>query len=449
MPRGFAPASSLRSAAPSGTRDATCAIRPMSRRCALNWPPVGGCPSRWRQPSIMSPCGQRMLSPVSNVKCCSVTVTPSALRCATSRPSTSSTTSGSRLGASRKVTARRAMSSVAATGSPRCRSNQPRSAPMPSPSSNGSVTCWCSARTSARGRFAYTVPLQRRQSPRRASSGWVKRPVTVKRSPHSAGGVASSRISCRSRPLRTTSWTSVSASGATWRCSSVQRSDPPRTTNSPWAKNQSEAALPLPAPAPLKSSPATKMRPPASRRTSSCAPSISSCSKRRSSDSSERGESAANTRGRRSAGRWFASSSSTSRSSNEGTQPLDRTSIRPMRTGTPSARLARCSIGSRHCWMWGRMPQWRVSQAISNRLHTVMTRPSNARATQRKVAQRNAPRSEAAPPTCPGAAVASEWVVAGGINDMETSVRQPRVGPFGDRQCARLHAAGETIGARR
>ena len=385
----------------------------------------------------MSPCGQRTPSPARKLKCCTARLTPSAVRWPISRPSSSSTTSGSTFVASRSMTVRSATSTVAATGWPSLMSNQPRNAPRPSLSSNGSATCWRSAWTSARGRLAYAVPLQRRQSPWRASSGWVKRPITLKRSPQPAGGVASRRRSCRRSPLRTTSCTSVSTSGAARRCSSVQRSVPPRITNSCWAKNQSAAALPLSAAVPPSGSPATKMRPLESRRTSSCAPSISNCSKRSWSENSDRSETAASTRGRRSAGRWSAPSSTTSCSSSVGTQPLDRTAMLPMRTGTPSAWLARASIGARHCWMCGRIAQWSASHAISNRLHAEMTSPSNARASQRRRTQR-----ATGSPGGPGTAVTSRRVVAGGIKDMKISVRQPKLVRDRGWQWTRRQATG-------
>ena len=239
------------------------------------------------------------------------------------------------------------------------------------------------------------MPLQRFQSPLSVSSGWVKRARSVKRSPHSAGGVASRRISWRRRPLRITSCTSASDSGGAPRCSSVQRSEPPRITNSGWRKNQLAAAL-LPLPGPLRSRPATKRCPCASRRTSRWASSISSWSKRSSRANSECADSAATMRGNTSAGCPPRSCSTTLCSSSVGIQPAERTLMLPIRTGTPSALVARSSIWGRHCWMCGKIPQCSVSQATSNKLHAAMTSPASTRAIQRKRAAIRARRERGA-----------------------------------------------------
>ncbi len=91
--------------------------------------------------------------------------------------------------------------------------------------------------------------------------------------------------------------------------------------------------------------------------------------------------------------------------------------------------------------MWGRMPQWNVSHTISNKLHAVNTNPTSVRAVQRSGAQRG-------PGSATSGAVASEWVVAGGIEDMKTKVRRPWIGPVdvhkgGQRAVTR--AANETL----
>ena len=253
---------------------------------------------------------------------------------------------------------------------------------------------------------------------------------------------------CCSRPLRTTSCTSPSTSGAAWRCSSVQRNEPPRITNSCCLKNQSAMALPPSALALPTWSPATKILPCGSRRSSSWAPSISSCSKRSSNDSSERGEIAANTRGRLSAARFWASSTTTSRSSSEGTQPLARTSIWPMRTGTPSALLALVSIGSRHCWMWGRIAQCNASQAISSTLTAAAKITRTKRATHRRGAQPNGGERGAAGPVAGSGN-------AGGNEDMKISVRQPEGRQMGQskqhaaRRCGAQVVGGVFSGLRR
>ncbi|EWS58616.1 hypothetical protein Y694_03504 [Methylibium sp. T29-B] len=189
----------------------------------------------------------------------------------------------------------------------------------------------------------------------------MKWPRSEKRSPHSAGGVASSRSSWRRTPLRTTRSTASSDSGGAPRSSSVHTRVPPWITNSCWLKNQSVAAPS--SPGPDDSSPATRMRPRASRRTSSRAPSTRNWSKRnrqRPSQPGSRddGDNTARTLGRRSASRGSmsccgASYSTTSRSSMERaqrhTEPPSVTSIAPMRTGTPKAWLTRISMSGRQC----------------------------------------------------------------------------------------------------
>ena len=47
--------------------------------------------------------------------------------------------------------------------------------------------------------------------------------------------------------------------------------------------------------------------------------------------------------------------------------------MRPMRTGTPSAALARVSMDPRQSSMWGKIPQCSVSHASSSRLHKAST----------------------------------------------------------------------------
>ena len=92
----------------------------------------------------------------------------------------------------------------------------------------------------------------------------------------------------------------------------------------------------------------------------------------------------------------------------------------PMRTATPSALLARVSIGSRQCSMWGRMTQCKVNQAISSKLTKVTVSPSARRATHRKAVTCQTRALGGTEAAAPGG-----WFEAGGVKDMKTSVRQP------------------------
>ena len=103
--------------------------------------------------------------------------------------------------------------------------------------------------------------------------------MRLKRSPHSGGGVASSRIWWRRRPLRSTASTWLRAKGGAWRISSVQRTVPPRTTSSVCEKSQSAAALWPVALFVETSRPPTNSRPSALRRMFSSGRSMTSCSK--------------------------------------------------------------------------------------------------------------------------------------------------------------------------
>ena len=220
---------------------------------------------------------------------------------------------------------------------------------------------------------------------RPVSSGCLKIPLRLKRSPHSGGGVASSRIRWRCRPLRTTASTWLKASGGAWRISSVQRTVPPRTTNSICEKNQSATAL-WPVSLSLDtSSPPTKIFPSAARRISSSGRSITSCSK--PSPHSEAGDSAPTTRGRRTASRPWLSSNVTSFSSNEGIAPSERPVIWPMRTGTPNALLACCSSCGRNSAIRGTIQPWsthQLSPKTSQADATSHSRPRIVRATHRR-----------------------------------------------------------------
>ena len=306
--------------------------------------------------------------------------TPLAWRSATKRPLSPASATGSRLRASRTETPRRAASSVSASGTPWSQSTQARSAASPCCRSTGRSTWRRSCDTSARGSSANSVPFQRGQSPARDSSAPRACATSVKRAPQSGGGVASSRSSWRRPRLRTSSCTSLSCSGGAARCSSTQRSVPPRIKNSCCSKNQSAATAPSTAGSVLAmSSPATNQRPCASRRTSSRAPSISNWSKRSRSASSEGTDSAADTCGSRSASRPRGSRSTTSLSTKDGTQPALSTRMWPMLTGCPSARLACASICGRHSSRRGRMSQCSVSQASRPRHHAANNNHSATR----------------------------------------------------------------------
>ena len=190
-------------------------------------------------------------------------------------------------------------------------------------------------------------------------------------------------MSWRRRPLRDTRSTFSSSSAGAARCSSIQRRRPLRITISRCEKSQSIAALLAAAPLGAISMPATKKRPSRSRRNSSAAPSMCSCSRRNSKASSECADNAALTLGRRNASRCCESLSTTSLSSSAGTQPLERTRMAPIDTGTPSAWVARSSICGRHCSMRGRMPQCSVSHAMSSKLQAPTSKPTAMRHDQR------------------------------------------------------------------
>jgi hypothetical protein len=106
---------------------------------------------------------------------------------------------------------------------------------------------------------------------------------------------------------------------------------------------------------------------------------MSSCSKRSCSAISDGTDSAACTRGRRSASRPRRSSSTTSRSSAAGIQPPERTWISPICTGAPRERLAIASMRGRHSPIRGKIPQCRISHAASSRLHISSNVPTNSR----------------------------------------------------------------------
>ena len=217
-------------------------------------------------------------------------------------------------------------------------------------------------------------------------------------------------------------------------------------TNSCCAKNQSAAAwLSSSFEAPPIGMPATCSRPSASRRISSCGPSMSSCSKRGSSASSERGDSAAATRGSRKASRPSGSASTTCFNSSAGTQPRDCTSIAPMRTATPSAALALRSTWGRHCSMCGRIAQCRINHATISTHHATASSASVQRTTRRNCNSHGGPAS--------GAAV--------GVSNMKDGWRRkvrregPNAGRCADddsrlpRQCSRDPCASSVVPARR
>ena len=196
----------------------------------------------------------------------------------------------------------------------------------------------------------------------------------LKRSPHAAGGVASSRIRWRRALLRMTRSACCSSTGARPRSSSVQRTVAWRTASSRCAKIQSAAQLSLPCASPVMSMPASSTRPSAVRRTSSTGPSMTNCSK--PSRTSERGDSIAITRARRRPSRPWASSSTTSLSSKLGTSQPDVAAIEPMRTGTPSSRPAVASSCGRNSAIRGTIQPCSAPQAMPKTSHIPSTRPS-------------------------------------------------------------------------
>ena len=310
-----------------------------SRRSALSSPPMKGAAgvAAWRKASANWLLGQTTPSSVSKANPSAASLSCPLWCSSVTRPCKRVIASGCTPASSRRATERSARSAVAAWNSPWRTSIQARTAPSPWLSSKGRLTWRRNSATWVRGKAAYKVPLQRRQSPLASSSDWRKRPCKLKRSPQSAGGVASRRKSCRRKPLRTTRSTLSSANAGALRCSSTQRRRPLRTTNSGCEKNQSTAPLAGPLPLGGISRPATKKRPALSRRISSAAPSRCNCSKRNSKASKERAETAALTLGKRRASRCWRSFTTTLLSSMAGIQPPERTWIASMVTGTPSA----------------------------------------------------------------------------------------------------------------
>ena len=180
-------------------------------------------------------------------------------------------------------------------------------------------------------------------------------PCKVNRSPNWFCGVASRRSRCRRPGLRTTMSTSVSASGGCWRRSSVHCKVPDWMTNSVCEKNQSATGLGASGSAvfPSTSRPATRIFPSAVRRTSSMGRSMCSCSS--SNCSSERNDTATTTRPSTSASRPCASSKLTWLSAKEGTNPCVCAVTWPMRTGTPTVRVASASSSPRQSPIRGTM----------------------------------------------------------------------------------------------
>ena len=398
VPSGSSCLSRLRSPAPMGRRSASAASAARSSRSAVISPPVTG----WLVPAwasvsawVWRHCRASWLGaqgwPSTRVKArpCTASLMPLALRWATKRPPSVRKASGSRPGASRTDTPCSAASRVSASGTPWSQSTQARSAAWPCCTSTGRSTWRRSWLTSARGRSAYSVPCQRCQSPARASNGPLAWARSEKRRPQSAGGVASSRKSWWRPLLRSTSSTSANCSAGAVRCSSTQRSRPPRMTISCCSNSQSAAALPS-TPAsdgsvarPAMSRPAMCRRPWASRRTSSLASSINSCAKRSRPASSCGTASAAETCGRCKASRPRTSRSTTSCSTKAGTQPALCTAMRPICTGWPSARLASSSMRGRIPSRRGRISQWSASQAASNSTAASTSSPAESRSSAR------------------------------------------------------------------
>ena len=252
----------------------------------------------------MSLAGQACPAPVVKPTRSNPRVTDCASWRADSRPSKRAKAMVWLTPGQRRLTSRRATSAVAPRSRPRSTSTHTRAAPCPPCNSVGRSRCRRIAFTSAWGSSAYTSPTHCRQSERLMNSPWRKRPLRLARWPHSGGGVASKRKSCRRRPLRNTKSTSCSTRAGAPRNSSTHRTCPRRMANSPWAKSQSRACWVPSMGSGVSSSrliPPTRIRPAGSRRTSSAASSISSCSNRSSKLSSDCRDKAADTRGRRSA----------------------------------------------------------------------------------------------------------------------------------------------------
>ena len=137
----------------------------------------------------------------------------------------------------------------------------------------------------------------------------------------------------------------------------------PRTTTSRWLNNQSAAAE-CPVDDAPHVIPAICHWPSVVRRSDSSGASNtswSSCPR-----TTERRLSATRTLGRRSPVRPWPSSSSMSRSSKEGTQPMLCAETPPMRTGTPSDWRARFSRAGRNSAIRGTIQKCSVDQARPN-----------------------------------------------------------------------------------
>ncbi len=184
--------------------------------------------------------------------------------------------------------------------------------------------------------------------------------MRVKRSPQAASGVASSRIWWRRRPLRSTTSTWVRPTGGAPRCSSTQRTLPPRTRISSCEKIQS-ATWVSPAASPDRSMPPTSSRPCAVRRTSSTGWSMTNCST--PPCSSEATEKATSVRGTSKPACPAGSCTRRSCSDTAGTRPFDSARSAPMVTGVARAREARVSSRGRNWSIRGTMTQCRAAQA--------------------------------------------------------------------------------------
>ena len=172
------------------------------------------------------------------------------------------------------------------------------------------------------------------------------------------------RTSCSRRPLRTTSWTSASASGGGVARSSIQRSAPARITNSCCLKNQSAARS-----SSLRPGRGGEVEPGDADAAALVAPHVEARAvdqellearlEREQRARRERREDARQAQRDALLGVEDADVAQLDRRHPAARVRLDRADAH----GRPERALARASIGGRHCSMCGRINQWSDSQA--------------------------------------------------------------------------------------
>ena len=136
----------------------------------------------------------------------------------------------------------------------------------------------------------------------------------------------------------------------------------------------------------MRSMPATCQWPLRKRRMSRVGASMYSCSRPRRSK--ERAETVAITLCSCSAGLPCASRMLTPERCMVGKMPSDCAEMASMRTGAPSACVAKPSISARHSVIRGTMNPWRVPQAVASKSQKASTSPSDQRATWEKTCNR-------------------------------------------------------------